>query len=838
MVTAVWNASQEGEVARLRCLACLFAACQVVLTVPVLAGTTGTIKGTVRDAATQAPISGAVVSVSGVQIPPAVTDSEGRFVIAAVPPGTYTVEASMVGYATGKSENELVIQDLETEVSILLTAEAKPEPTVRIVAPILRRQQSPTMYVVSRREEQMVRGWPDQLYQYTGIILGQPGAIPDASGMPHIRGGRQDHLAYMIDNILVSEPNTGEFGTNLVTVGLDRLNLYTGGFRAEYGSALAGIANGVIRTGSSIRGGRFETSGGSLRYRDMIFELGDVTPRGLDWYISANLWHSDLDPLVSGSSSVPTEADIIAKFIQPVGDRDKVTILRNQGFARYNAFAGPFYSAPGEPGIPGTHTVDWDLRQNNPFSVVEVGDHLKQYYGITSVTWTRSFAADASLSAQAYGYDARRTIHALSDARNTYQHRSARQTGFRLDYTRELAGGSSFKTGAWMMPSNNLQVLINASGPDKYRIRYRNVDTVDFALYTQGTLRPAGRLTTDFGLRWDGRRYKPKAGTVAAVDAKAFAPPHAFTYSRLSPRFGLSYDAGKSTVVRANAGRYVQYARASLVFEETYERLVPKGASPSTTRRSAVSYDLAPETGTSVDIGVERRLGADLALGVTPYWRRAKNLIQRTSGPAGLGYYSVGSARMRGVELKLTARDLAGWSGWLSYTLSSAKGTGTTPTAMPIDPDNPDQRFRLPWDQRHTVFITASRRFGQWEVNPVLEWGSGFPYGGPGDTEPDPRDEDRLLPILGPDGKQKSPLPNQFKTGSHLNIGLNVRYHLGGGSYYFLCVQNLFNRRDVLVRDLYDVTGAPVGFRGDHWEYVPISKLPARFVVMGVSRQF
>jgi hypothetical protein len=203
-----------------------------------------------------------------------------------------------------------------------------------------------------------------------------------------------------------------------------------------------------------------------------------------------------------------------------------------------------------------------------------------------------------------------------------------------------------------------------------------------------------------------------------------------------------------------------------------------------------------------------------------------------------LGYYSVGEASMRGLELKVTARDISGWSGWLSYTLSSAKGTGTLPTAGSIDPENPGTKYRLPWDQRHTLFITASKRFGRWELNPSVEWGSGFPYGGPGNTEPDPRDPDVELPVFGPDGKQKSPLPNQFRTGSHLNVSLNVRYHLGNNSYYYLCIQNLFNRRDVLVKDLYDVTGAPAGFRGDHWEYVPISRLPSRFVVMGISRQF
>src|ERR671919_2395400 len=57
---------------------------------------TGTVTGRVVDAASQAPVSGAAVSVGHRA---ARTDADGRFTIAGVPAGADTVGARVVGYA-------------------------------------------------------------------------------------------------------------------------------------------------------------------------------------------------------------------------------------------------------------------------------------------------------------------------------------------------------------------------------------------------------------------------------------------------------------------------------------------------------------------------------------------------------------------------------------------------------------------------------------------------------------------------------------------------------------------------------------------------------------------
>jgi TonB-linked SusC/RagA family outer membrane protein len=59
---------------------------------------TGSIHGTVTNAATGAPLAGASVGIPAANIG-AVTESDGQFTLTGVAPGTYTVRASYVGYA-------------------------------------------------------------------------------------------------------------------------------------------------------------------------------------------------------------------------------------------------------------------------------------------------------------------------------------------------------------------------------------------------------------------------------------------------------------------------------------------------------------------------------------------------------------------------------------------------------------------------------------------------------------------------------------------------------------------------------------------------------------------
>ncbi|MBC6949776.1 carboxypeptidase-like regulatory domain-containing protein, partial [candidate division KSB1 bacterium] len=114
------------------------------------AGTTGKISGVVREKDTRNPLPGVNVIVLGTTLG-AATDANGRYFILHVPPGTYSVKASSMGYQATTISNVKVSVDLTSTVNfdlastVLETGEA-----VEIVAqrPLIQKDGVTTMQVV------------------------------------------------------------------------------------------------------------------------------------------------------------------------------------------------------------------------------------------------------------------------------------------------------------------------------------------------------------------------------------------------------------------------------------------------------------------------------------------------------------------------------------------------------------------------------------------------------------------------------------------------------------------------------------------------------------------
>lgn len=69
---------------------------------PLRAQETGSVSGTVRAASTQQPLVAAAVEVVGTSLV-AVTDSDGRYTLDAVPAGEHTLRVSVIGYSRSET---------------------------------------------------------------------------------------------------------------------------------------------------------------------------------------------------------------------------------------------------------------------------------------------------------------------------------------------------------------------------------------------------------------------------------------------------------------------------------------------------------------------------------------------------------------------------------------------------------------------------------------------------------------------------------------------------------------------------------------------------------------
>jgi hypothetical protein len=207
------------------------------------AGTTGKIAGRVFDKETGDPLPGANVVIVGTKIGTS-TDLDGYYYLINVPPGVYTLRASMIGYNPQEISNVVVKADLTTNVNFYLTSTAIKTEEIVVTAQreLVERTATETRRVVTQQD---IAQLPYTNFQ--NAIQMQAGV----TGVNIIRGGRNDEVAYYVDGMLINSPVYGTFYGYINTSAIQEMSLITGGFNAEYGQALSGIINVVTREGGT-----------------------------------------------------------------------------------------------------------------------------------------------------------------------------------------------------------------------------------------------------------------------------------------------------------------------------------------------------------------------------------------------------------------------------------------------------------------------------------------------------------------------------------------------------------------------------------------------------------
>jgi len=212
----------------------------------VYSGTTGKITGRVVDSETGKPLVGVNVIIVGTYIG-AATDDDGNYVILNIPPGKYSVRASMIGYTPQQVDNVVVQVDLTTRVDFNLEKTViKGEEVVKIVErkPAIQRDLTSTEYRVS--SEQIQRMPVTKVYDLLQI---QGGVTLDAGGGIHIRGGRSSEVAYWVDGVPVTDVYDNSQAVVVENSAIQELQVISGTFNAEYGNAMSGIINIVTKEG-------------------------------------------------------------------------------------------------------------------------------------------------------------------------------------------------------------------------------------------------------------------------------------------------------------------------------------------------------------------------------------------------------------------------------------------------------------------------------------------------------------------------------------------------------------------------------------------------------------
>ncbi len=215
----------------------------IVCAYPIFGGTTGKISGRVINTATGGSLTNANVILAGTVLG-ATTDEEGYYSIINVPPGTYELQVHYIGYAIYRIKYLKVHVDRTTTQNVELIEEtvALNEVIVKAERPVIERDRTHSSTKVS---SEIIDQMP--VTEISEVISLQPGVVN--SGGLHFRGGRTREVAYLIDGVPVTNSFSQSGGNNVPVENsmVEELEVISGTFNAEYGSAQSGIINIVTK---------------------------------------------------------------------------------------------------------------------------------------------------------------------------------------------------------------------------------------------------------------------------------------------------------------------------------------------------------------------------------------------------------------------------------------------------------------------------------------------------------------------------------------------------------------------------------------------------------------
>ncbi len=203
------------------------------------AGITGKISGRVADAETGDPLPGANVIIVGTMLG-AAADAEGDYFVINIPPGTYNVEATMIGYQGVTMTGVLVSTDNTTPLDFGLNSTAIELETVMVTAEreVISMDQSASVITATAEEIADIPGMID-ISDFIALQAGIEGDI--------IRGGSLDQTAFMMDGLLVVDNRTNQPMMMVNLSAVKEISIIKGGFQAEYGNVRSGLINVVTK---------------------------------------------------------------------------------------------------------------------------------------------------------------------------------------------------------------------------------------------------------------------------------------------------------------------------------------------------------------------------------------------------------------------------------------------------------------------------------------------------------------------------------------------------------------------------------------------------------------
>jgi hypothetical protein len=694
--------------------------------------TVTTLEGTMHLAGVQVELR---ATVDRIVIAKTSTDGTGQVTFPDVPPGRYFITGTRAGFApqdsapfdvTGNSVVEVLLDIQLTFVAPPVAVQASPSATDSVQPVSMSDMLSGSILDVA----------PLTGDDFQSLLPLLPGVVRGPDGRLRIKGGQPTQGALQISSASLVDPSSGDIDVELPAASVESVEVLANPFAAEYGRFSSSVTQIRTRRGTN----EWEIAPGNLvpRLGRRLTRLRAFEPR-----------LSVRGALLRDRAFIAQDFQFryVATPVKSLPDEPEIALTSFDSFTRLDTVISSRHTLGG--GII-TFPRDVDRVTLNTFRPPETAPDFRQHGWSTGAVDRFALAPDIVLESTLAGRWFEVRVDPRSEAPMIYAPDSQGGGFFNVQerdvssvqWVEAISIASTWRGQHVFKFGTDLQVseftgfsasrpieIVRVDGSLAERTVFGNrteqdARGVEFSVFAQDRWRTGSRLTSELGLRIDrdpilGRlNWSPRAGIAIALLAE-----------------------GRG-IVRGGFGMFVQRTPLNVDTFPSFEpRVVSRfGADgaplgPPIALRNAFGGELHTPRASVANVEWNQRFGRRTLLKIAALHRYGSHefVLVPDAAAGQLQLMTTGTSRYD--EVELTARHLGGERRDMTVSYVLAKGTA--------DLNNYDQfygNFRnpivranehnlIPTDARHRLLLRGTIGLpGRWDVAPVLELRSGFPW--------------------------------------------------------------------------------------------------------------
>jgi len=507
-------------------------------------------------------------------------------------------------------------------------------------------------------------------------------AAADFSARSHVRGGDRDELLFVLDGLPLIDPfHASDYQSIFSTIdyrAISDIQVYSGGFPAEYGDSLSGVM--LIEPRAADAEPHHELGLSTLNASAL--SSGTFNEGKNSWL--ASIRRGVLDLLLDRDLGKPSYGNAYAHLDFALGERNTLSI---------NGLASRDDIAIGE---------DNEAEQEYSRSKTE----NEQIWLKLATEWTDELFSETLLSSARYsnvrhGFanDPEELVGRVDDERSLNIEALKQNWDWGLSDRQFMSWGFELKRSsvdyAYSSSADwfGLFAAFEGASPPVPRNITASPDSNSYALFFSDRVSFGSRLVTEFGVRWDKQTYLPTENGEEQV----------------SPRVSVLYQLGSNTDLRASWGHFYQsQGLLQLQVEDGVEEFFPAQRSEH------------------LIVSLEHRFSNDLTLRLEAYNKTLPNLRPRYENlydPLSLipeirpdrVRVAPSRARSNGIELLVSKDSLAPLRWWASYAISKVEDSFLGGDVV------------RNWDQTHAVTGGLAWTGEKWTLSSAASWHTGWP---------------------------------------------------------------------------------------------------------------